>query len=67
MKFEYKIINVSREHLKKENFQSEFLAKINDYGQEGWELVNMEGLNTASFFTRFSETTEIIFIFKRNI
>jgi hypothetical protein len=67
MQFEYKIITVSRQHLKKESFQAEFLAKINDLGLLGWELTNTEGINTNSFFSRSAETNEILFVFKRQI
>ena len=67
MKFEYKILNVSRVHLNKESFQSEFLAKLNGLGQEGWELASTEGLNTSSFFSKATDTTDIMFVFKRQI
>ena len=65
MKFEYKILSVSREHLKKESFQSDLLEKLNAFGDEGWEMISAEGLNDSSMFWRVAETTEIIFIFKR--
>jgi len=66
MKFEYKILSVSREHLKKETFQSELLEKLNALGDEGWEIISAEGLNDSSMFWHVAETREIIFIFKRS-
>ena len=65
MKFEYKILTVSREHMKKENFQIEMLEKFNAYGEDGWELVSAEGMNGSSLLWQVGETTEIVFIFKK--
>ncbi len=65
MKFEYKILNVSREHMKRETFQDEMLEKFNAFGEEGWEMIGAEGMNESSIFWRVAETTEVIFIFKR--
>jgi hypothetical protein len=64
-KFEYKILNISREHLRRENFQAELMEKLNKLGDESWELINAEGLNEASFFWKVGETVDILFIFKR--
>ncbi|MGC4102503.1 DUF4177 domain-containing protein [Ferruginibacter sp.] len=66
MKFEYKILTVSREHMKSGNFQTEMLEKFNDYGEQGWELISTEGLNTSSLLWKVAETTELVFIFKRS-
>ena len=65
MKFEYKILNVSREHMKRETFQDEMQEKFNAFGEEGWEMIGAEGMNESSIFWRVAETTEVIFIFKR--
>ena len=65
MKFEYKIISVSRQHLKKETFQTEMVDKFNELGSEGWELVSTEGIIEGSIFWRVSQTIEIIYHFKR--
>jgi hypothetical protein len=43
-KFEYKILNISREHLKQENFQEELMEKLNKLGDDSWELISIEGL-----------------------
>jgi Domain of unknown function (DUF4177) len=65
MKFEYKILTVSREHMKRESFQTEMLSKFNDYGEDEWELISAEGMNGSSMLWQVGETTEIVFIFKR--
>jgi hypothetical protein len=64
-KFEYKILNISRSHLKREEFQFELIETLNKLGEESWELINTEGLNEGSIFWRVGETTDILFIFKR--
>lgn len=64
-KFEYKILNISREHLKRESFQVELIERLNELGDEGWELINAEGLNEASLFNRVAETVEVLFLMKR--
>ena len=64
-KFEYKILNVSRSHLKQESFQSELMEKLNDLGGEGWELITIEGLTGTSIFGRLVETVDLLFILKR--
>lgn len=65
MQFEYKIITVSRQHLKKETFQTEMVDKFNELGSEGWELISSEGIIEGSIFWRTSQTVEIIYHFKR--
>lgn len=64
-KFEYKILNISRTHLKRENFQEELMSTLNKLGDDSWELVNAEGLNEGSIFWKVGETVDILFIFKR--
>jgi hypothetical protein len=64
-KFEYKILNISRSHLKKEAFQFELIETLNKLGEESWELINTEGLNEGSIFWKVGETTDILFLFKR--
>jgi hypothetical protein len=64
-KFEYKILNILRSHLKKEEFQFELIETLNKLGEESWELINTEGLNEGSIFWRVGETTDILFLFKR--
>ncbi len=66
MKFEYKILSVSREHMKKESFQTEMLEKFNAYGEDGWEIISAEGMNGSSMLWHVTETTEVIFIFKKS-
>lgn len=64
-KFEYKIISVNRKKLSKTAFQTELVNNMNKYGDEGWELITIEGMAGGSFFERDGYTTEFIFIFKR--
>ena len=64
-KFEYKILNISREHLKRKNFQLELMEKLNQLGDESWELISTEGLNQGSIFWKVGETVDILFLFKR--
>ena len=64
-KFEYKILNVSRVHLKRENFQTELIETFDKLGNDSWELINVEGLNEGSIFWKVGETVDILFIFKR--
>lgn len=64
-RFEYKILNISREHLKRENFQSELMNTLNNLGDDGWELINAEGLNESSIFWKVGETVDILLFFKR--
>ena len=64
-KFEYKIFNISREHLKRESFQEELMNTLNKLGEDSWELINVEGLNGSSILWKVGETTDILFLFKR--
>lgn len=64
-KFEYKIITVNRNKLSKTAFQTELINNMNNFGNEGWELITIEGLAGGSLFQRDGYTTEFIFIFKR--
>ena len=64
-KFEYKILNISRVHLKRESFQAELMEILNQLGEESWELINAEGMMEGSIFWKVGETVDILFIFKR--
>jgi hypothetical protein len=64
-RFEYKILNISRAHLKRENFQSELMNTLNSLGDEGWELIIAEGLNVGSILWKVGETVDILLFFKR--
>ena len=64
-KFEYKILNISREHLKRANFQAELIEKLNELGDNSWELINTEGINEGSLFWQVGETVDILLFFKR--
>ncbi|MBS1511385.1 MAG: DUF4177 domain-containing protein [Bacteroidetes bacterium] len=64
-KFEYKIINVSREHMKSNDFQSDLMDKLNALGDDGWELIQTESINDSSIMWKAGVTTEFLFVFKR--
>ena len=66
-KFEYKIINVPKSHLEKENFQSELMTTLNNLGNQGWEIISVEGINESSIFWRVSETVDLLLFFKRKL
>ena len=63
--FEYKIINISKSHLKKDDFQTELMERLNELGAQGWELITIEGVTEGSIFWQVGETVDILFIFKR--
>jgi hypothetical protein len=67
MKFEYKIITISRAHLGKEDFQIELSTKFNDWGAQGWDLIKMEPITEGAIMGRGATTTDFIVIFKRQI
>lgn len=64
-KFEYKILEVSRTNMQRDGFQAELLAKLNELGAQGWDLITIEGMNEGSVFLKISETVDILFVFKR--
>lgn len=64
-KFEYKILNISRTHLKRASFQEELMSTLNKLGEDSWELINVEGLNEGSIFWKVGETVDLLFLFKR--
>lgn len=66
-KFEYKILDIMRPQLKRDNFQQELMDKLNLLGSEGWELITIEGMNEGSVFFRVSETSDVLFVFKRKL
>ena len=66
-KFEYKILNVDRAHMKQSAFQEELMAKLNRLGKEGWEVITIEGMTEGSYLWRVGETVEVMFILKRRI
>ena len=66
-KFEYKILNVNNYRLKNESFQETLMNQLNTLGNEGWEVINMEGIIESSFFWRLTETTKILIILKRKL
>lgn len=63
-KFEYKILNISREHLKRESFQSELISTLNRLGENSWELISAEGINESSVMWKAADTTDILFFSK---
>ena len=49
------------------NYLDKLPEKLNEYGDEGWELVSSFGVENkeVGFFDSGSKTTEIVLIFKR--
>ena len=66
-RFEYKIINVSKTYLKRESFQAELMETLNNFGNQGWEIISVEGINEGSVFWRVSETVDLLLFLKRKI
>ena len=66
-KFEYKILNVNNYRLKNESFQETLMNQLNTLGNEGWEVINMEGIIESSYFWRLTETTKLLIILKRKL
>ena len=64
-KFEYKILTLNATKLHKEELQFEIDAKFNQWGNEGWELVKMEPVNSAGLFSYGSTTRDFFVVFKR--
>ena len=52
-KFEYKVVNLS-------NHYSTFEKQLNQFGLEGWELINYDENTRKSIFKRKLECTNII-------
>lgn len=65
--FEYKMLNISRAHLKREKFQVELMEKLNALGAQGWELITIEGLNGYSLVWSQGETVDILFVLKKKV
>lgn len=66
-KFEYKILNINMYSLKKESIQADLMNQLNSLGNEGWEVINMEGIIESGYFLRLTETTKLLIILKRKI
>ncbi len=64
-KFEYKILTISVAHFKKKDFQADLNQKFKKWGNEGWELVKMEPINTGGFILQGATTEDFLTVFKR--
>lgn len=64
-KYEYKLLTISATQLKKSGFQADLDQKFQDFGNDGWELVSMEGVSVGGFLFSSSYTREFIAVFKR--
>jgi len=51
--------------LKKDSFQTELDGQFQVWGDEGWELVKMEPISSASIIFWAANTKEFLAIFKR--
>ena len=66
-KFEYNILNINNYRLKQKSFQETLMNQLNTLGNEGWEVINMEGIIESSYFWRLTETTKLLIILKRKL
>lgn len=62
--FEYKIVTISTLHLRKKDFQSELNLNFQEWGNKGWELIEVKPILTNGFLSG-SRTKEFIIIFKK--
>ena len=64
-KFEYKLLTINVNHLKKEKFQIELDEKFQKWGNEGWELIKMESITSGGMFFHGATTESFFAVFKR--
>jgi hypothetical protein len=64
-KFEYKVLTISAMHLSKKTFQAELDEKFRRWGDQGWDLIKMEPVNSTGFFHYGAYTDKFIVVFKR--
>jgi hypothetical protein len=64
-KFEYKLLTISAAHLSNDKFQAELDDKFRTWGNQGWELIKMEPINSTGWFSYGSSTDKFIVVFKR--
>lgn len=64
-KFEYKLLTISAAHLSKEKFQAELDEKFRRWGDQGWDLIKMEPINSTGLFSYGASTNKFIVVFKR--
>jgi hypothetical protein len=63
-KFEYKVLTISAMHLSKKTFQAELDEKFRRWGDQGWDLIKMEPVNSTGFFHYGAYTDKFIVVFK---
>ena len=66
-KFDYKILTISVAHFRKSSFQTELNEKFSQWGEEGWELIKMEGISSGGMGFQGATTEEFLAVFKREI
>ena len=66
-KFEYKLLTIDIETLNKEDLQIKLSEKFNQWGEEGWDLVKMERIESSSIFRGAGATNGFFIIFKKEI
>ena len=53
-KWEYKVINITKQALTPSKLISNMETELNELGQDGWELVSADGLKVFMFKRRLS-------------
>ncbi len=68
MKWEYMTISIEAKGVWNKNFNEKMsLQRLNELGQEGWELISVTPVERTGVFTQKSATYAFAFIFKRPI
>lgn len=64
-KFEYKIITISADHLRRKSFQAELDDKFQKWDNEGQDLVKMEPITSEGIMLQGATTESFLAVFKR--
>ena len=66
-KFEYKIVTVKAENLYKKTEKSHMEDQFTLWGQEGWDMVKMEAINSGNHVTNGATTKSFVVVFKKEL
>lgn len=64
-RFEYKLVTFNASRMGRNSFRAELDKRFQQWGNDGWELVNMERITSRSWFFNMEFTREILATFKR--
>ena len=66
MKWEYISININTGGIYAKNLnEKKTIEKLNELGNDGWELVDVIPITSAGFFSNKTQTNAFVFILKR--